>query len=129
MNKVILTGRLTRDPEIRVSGEKQHARFSLAVRRPYRKDETDFLDCVAFNQQAEVAQKYLYKGSFIGVVGRIEKSSYQNKDGNTVYQTTIIVDEIEFLSTKNNNNNNNNDNNNNNNNNDNNNNNNYYGGY
>ena len=102
MNKAILIGRLTRDPEIRYSqGENttEIARFTLAVDRPRRKDgdqEADFINCVSFGKRAELAEKYLRKGTKIAVVGRIQTGSYTNKDGNKVYTTDVIIEEQEF---------------------------------
>lgn len=96
MNKVILIGRLTRDAEIRVSGETKTARYSLAVNR-MKPDEADFINCVAFNKAADFAEKYLKKGTKILVEGRIQTGSYTNKDGQKVYTTDVIVDRHEFV--------------------------------
>ena len=98
MNKVILMGRLTRDPEIRYSqGERSTAvaRYSLAVNRTFKRDgepDADFINCVAFGRQAEFAEKYFHKGIRIVITGRIQTGSYTNKDGVRVYTTDIIVD-------------------------------------
>lgn len=108
MNKVILMGRLTRDPEVRYSqGENPTAvsRFSLAVDRRRGVThadgkETDFINCVTFGRQGEFAEKYLHKGSKIVVVGRIQTGDYTNKDGVKVYTTDVIVEEIEFAESK-----------------------------
>lgn len=106
MNKVILMGRLTRDPEVRyTNGEKPIciARYSLAVDRRYQRDDeatTDFISCVAFGKGAEFAEKYLYKGSKILIVGRIQTGSYTNKDGHKVYTTNVVVDEHEFVESR-----------------------------
>lgn len=109
MNKAVLMGRLTRDPEIRYSqGENSMAiaRFTLAVDRRRRGgdnggDQTaDFLPCVAFDRQAEFAEKYLHQGTKMVVTGRIQTGSYTNKDGVKVYTTEIMVEEMEFAESK-----------------------------
>ena len=106
MNKVILMGRLTRDPEIRYSqGERSTAvaRYSLAVNRTFKRDgdpDADFINCVAFGRQAEFAEKYFHKGIRIVITGRIQTGSYTNKDGVRVYPTDIIVEEQEFAESK-----------------------------
>ena len=104
MNKVILIGRITRDPEIRVANEGNYiARYSLAVDRRFKKDgeqSADFINCVAFGKQGEFADKFLRKGMKIAVVGRIQTGSYRNKDGQTVYTTDVIVEEHEFCESK-----------------------------
>lgn len=109
MNKVILMGRLTRDPEIRYSqGERSMAiaRFTLAVERRRRNNDNnseqtaDFITCVAFDRQAEFAEKYLHQGTKMLVTGRIQTGSYTNKDGQKVYTTEVMVDEMEFAESK-----------------------------
>ena len=106
MNKVILMGRLTRDPEVRYSqGENQTAiaRYSLAVNRRFKREgdpEADFINCVAFGKQAEFAEKYLKKGTKMTITGRIQTGSYTNKDGVKVYTTDVIVEEQEFAESK-----------------------------
>ena len=106
MNKVILMGRLTRDPEIRYSqGERSTAvaRYSLAVNRTFKRDgepDADFINCVAFGRQAEFAEKYFHKGIRIVITGRIQTGSYTTKDGVRVYTTDIIVDDQEFADGK-----------------------------
>lgn len=106
MNKVILMGRLTRDPEVRYSqGENQTAiaHYSLAVNRRFKREgdpEADFINCVAFGKQAEFAEKYLKKGTKMAITGRIQTGSYTNKDGVKVYTTDIIVEEQEFAESK-----------------------------
>ena len=106
MNKVILMGILTRDPEIRYSqGERSTAvaRYSLAVNRTFKRDgepDADFINCVAFGRQAEFAEKYFHKGIRIVITGRIQTGSYTNKDGVRVYTTDIIVDDQEFADSK-----------------------------
>lgn len=106
MNKVILMGRLTRDPEVRysqgASGNMAIARYTLAVDRRNRQEgqAADFISCVAFGRQGEFAEKYLKKGTKILVTGRIQTGSYTNQDGQRVYTTDIIVEEQEFVESK-----------------------------
>lgn len=107
MNKVILMGRLTREPLMRYSqqGEQQMAvaRYSLAVNRKTKKDgqqEADFINCIAFGKVAEFAERYLQKGTKVIVTGRIQTGSYTNKDGQKVYTTDVIVEECEFAESK-----------------------------
>lgn len=106
MNKVILMGRLTRDPEVRYStGENALAiaRYSLAVDRRFKKAgeaDADFINCLAFGKSAEFAEKYLKQGIKIAVTGRIQTGSYTNKEGQKVYTTEIIVDDHEFVESK-----------------------------
>ena len=108
MNKVILMGRLTRDPEVRYSqGENATAvaRYTLAVARRYNrnKDEqsADFINCVAFGRNGEFAEKYLRKGTKIAATGRIQTGSYTNKDGVRVYTTEVVIEDQEFAESKN----------------------------
>ena len=112
MNKVILMGRLTRDPDVRYSqGENSMAiaRYTLAVDRRVRRNEggaqdqqtADFIGCVAFGKSAEFAEKYLHQGTKIAVEGRIQTGSYTNKDGQKVYTTDIVVENQEFTESKN----------------------------
>nr|DAD63555.1 MAG TPA: Single strand binding protein [Caudoviricetes sp.] len=107
MNKVILMGRLTRDPEVRYSHTDSTmviARFSLAVDRRYKKpgDEVtaDFFNCTAFGKQGEFVEKYLKKGTKVVVSGRIQNDNYTNKEGQKVYSVHIMVEEIEFAESK-----------------------------
>lgn len=106
MNKVILVGRLTRDPEVRYSqGEKQTAvgRYTLAVERRYKRDGeqgADFIPCVTFGKSAEFAERYFHKGLRVSVSGRIQTGSYTNKEGNKVYTTDVFVEEQEFAESK-----------------------------
>lgn len=107
MNKVILMGRLTRDPEVRYSQGEQStaiARYTLAVDRRFRRDgdtqTADFINCVAFGRQGEFAEKYLRKGIKIAITGRIQTGSYTNKDGQKVYTTDVVVEEQEFAESK-----------------------------
>lgn len=104
MNKVILIGRLTRDPEVRHSGDTAVARYSLAVDRRFKRDgeaSADFINCVVFGKGAEFTEKYLKQGSKVAVVGRIQTGSYTNRDGQKVYTTDIVVEEQEFTESKN----------------------------
>ena len=110
MNKVILMGRLTRDPEVRYAqGDSPLAiaRYSLAVDRRQARNNNgdeqtaDFINCVAFGRTAEFAEKYLRKGTKIAVTGRIQTGSYTNKDGVKVYTTEVVVEEHEFAESKN----------------------------
>lgn len=109
MNKVILMGRLTRDPDIRYSqGENAMAiaRYTLAVDRRGRKDGSsdqtaDFISCVSFGKIAEFAERYLHQGTKIVAEGRIQTGSYTNKDGQKVYTTDVVVENCEFAESKN----------------------------
>lgn len=108
MNKVILMGRLTRDPEVRYSqGDNAMAvaRYTLAVDRRFNRnndDQTaDFINCVAFGRSGEFAEKYLHKGTKIAITGRIQTGSYTNKDGVKVYTTDVVVEDQEFAESKN----------------------------
>lgn len=108
MNKVILMGRLTRDPDVRYSaGENSTAvaRYTLAVDRRFRRDgdcaTADFIGCVAFGRQAEFAEKYLRQGTKIAITGRIQTGSYTNREGQKVYTTDVVVEEQEFAESKN----------------------------
>ena len=106
MNRVVLMGRLTRDPEIRYSNGENAlaiARFTLAVDRRFnrRNDQTaDFITCKAFGKQAEFAERFLHQGIKVAASGRIETGSYTNRDGQKVYTTEVILDEIEFAESK-----------------------------
>ena len=108
MNKVVLMGRLTRDPEVRYSqGESSLAiaRFTVAVDRRFKRQgetqEADFISCVSFGKQAEFAERYLKQGTKIAVIGRIQTGSYTNKEGQKVYTTEVVVEELEFAESKN----------------------------
>ena len=106
MNKVILIGRLTRDPEVRYSqGETPLAiaRYTLAVDRKFRREEgqsADFISCVAFGKMGEHVEKYYYQGLKVAVTGHIQTGSYINKDGVKVYTTEVVVEEQEFVESK-----------------------------
>lgn len=108
MNKAILMGRLTRDPEVRYTqGESPSAiaRYTLAVDRKFNRNSeentADFISCVAFGKVGEFAEKYFRKGTKIVVTGRIQTGSYTNKDGAKVYTTDVVVEEQEFAESKN----------------------------
>jgi len=111
MNKVILMGRLTRDPEVRYSQNESStavARYTLAVDRRFSRNNggdnqqtADFIGCVAFGRSAEFAEKYFRKGLKIVVTGRIQTGSYTNRDGQKVYTTDVVVEDQEFAESKN----------------------------
>ena len=105
MNKVILMGRLTRDPELKYStGERQMAiaRYTLAVARKVKTNDTeaDFINCIAFGKSAEFVEKYFRQGQRVLIEGRLQTGSYTNKEGQKVYTTDIIVDSQEFADSK-----------------------------
>lgn len=107
MNKAILMGRLTRDPEVRYSAGENSlaiARYTLAVDRRFKRDgeaSADFISCVAFGKSAEFAEKYFRQGIKIAVSGRIQTGSYTNRDGQKVYTTEVVVEDQEFAESKN----------------------------
>lgn len=104
MNKVILTGRLTRDPEIRYSqNDTAIARYTLAVDRIIKTTDqsADFIRCVAFNKPAEFAEKYLRKGIKIAITGHIQTGSYTDRDGRKVYTTDVVIETQEFCESRN----------------------------
>lgn len=98
MNNVVLIGRLTKDPDIRM-GETMIARYTIAVDRR-TKGEADFINCVCFGKEAEFAEKYLHKGTKISVLGRLQTGSYTDKEGRKIYTTDVIVNEHEFCESK-----------------------------
>ncbi|NLZ82709.1 MAG: single-stranded DNA-binding protein [Clostridiales bacterium] len=107
MNKAILMGRLTRDPEVRYSqGESATAvaRFTLAVdrrfKRPNDTQDADFISCVTFGKTAEFVEKYFRQGMKMAAVGRIQTGSYTNKEGQKVYTTDVVIEEVEFAESK-----------------------------
>ena len=107
MNRVILMGRLTRDPEVRyTNGEspKAIANFGIAVDRRFKNKngeyEADFFNCTAFGKQAEFAEKYLKKGTKVLVEGRLQNDNYTNRDGQKVTATGIVLDNVEFCESK-----------------------------
>lgn len=104
MNKVILMGRAVKDADVRyTSGENSMciARYTLAVDRRFKRDETDFIPCVAFGRAGEFAEKYIKKGTKMTISGRIQTGSYNDKDGKKVYTTEVVVEEQEFAESKN----------------------------
>lgn len=106
MNKVILIGRLTKDPEIRYTASTQMAvaRFNLAIERPTTKDkdkQTDFPVVKVFGKQAEACERYLAKGLKVGIEGRVQTGKYETSEGRTVYTTEVIAERIEFIEWKN----------------------------
>lgn len=111
MNKVILMGRLTRDPEVRYTDGQEPmaiARYTLAVDRRRRsgndeEQSADFIPCVAFGKSGEFAEKYLHKGTKMLVTGRIQTGSYTNKEGQKVYTTDVVIEDQEFAESKNSN--------------------------
>ena len=106
MNKTLLIGRTTKDPDIRYTQNEQPmtiARFNLAVDRRFKKDgeqSADFISCVAFGKTAEFIEKYVFKGTKIAVEGRIQTGSYTNKDGVKVYTTDVVAENVEFAGAK-----------------------------
>jgi single-strand DNA-binding protein len=101
MNTTILSGRLTKDPDVRhTQDDKCIARFTLAVDRRFKKDEADFISCVAFGKTAEFIEKYLQKGTKIIVEGRIQTGSYTDKNDKKVYTTDVVVEQVEFAESK-----------------------------
>lgn len=112
MNKVILMGRLTRDPDVRYSNGQGGdqlciARYTLAVDRRFQKSNgdnqqnADFISCVAFGKSGEFAERYLKQGTKIAITGRIQTGSYTNKDGQKVYTTEVVIEDQEFAESKN----------------------------
>lgn len=105
MNKVILMGRIVRDPEVRYGGANNTAvaKYTLAIDRKFKKEgdpQADFINCIAFGKLGEFAEKYLHKGVKIAVTGRIQTGSYTNKDGQKVYTTDVVIEEQEFCESK-----------------------------
>lgn len=105
MNKTVLMGRLTKDPDVRYSqGENATAiaRFTLAVDRKYNREQqsADFISCIAFGRTAEFIEKYFRKGTKIALSGRIQTGSYTNREGQKVYTTDVVVEEVEFAESK-----------------------------
>lgn len=106
MNKVVLSGRLTRDPDVRYSGNESSvciARYTLAVQRRFKREgesEADFISCVSFGNIAEYAERYFRQGIKVNIAGRIQTGSYTNRDGTKVYTTDVVVEEQEFAESK-----------------------------
>lgn len=104
MNKVILIGRLTRDPDIKNTANSTMASFSVAVDRRFKQEgqpDADFPRVIAWGKTAEFIEKYFHKGMKIGIEGRIQTGSYQNQNGQTVYTTDVIAEAVEFVESKN----------------------------
>ena len=104
INKVVLLGRLTKDPELRYAAGSGTAvcRFTLAVSRQFKKDETDFINCIAFNKPGEAIAQYVTKGRQLAVTGSIRTGSYDGQDGVKRYTTDILVESFEFIGNSNN---------------------------
>lgn len=104
MNKVLLCGRVTRDPDVRYSdNQKAVARFSLAVDRRFAREgdpTADFFNCTAFGKVAEIVEKHVVKATKLIIIGRVQNDTYTNKDGEKVYSVQILVDELEFAESK-----------------------------
>lgn len=106
MNKAILMGRLTSDPQVRYTQQGEPlciARYSLAVPHRFKRDgeaDADFINCVAFGKAGEFAEKYFRKGMRVGVSGRIQTGSYTDKDGKKVYTTEVVIEEQDFADSK-----------------------------
>ncbi len=104
INRVVLTGRLTRDLELRrTQSGTSVVSFTLAVDRNFRREgqpEADFINCVAWNRQAETMAQYLHRGSLIGVDGRLQTRNYENQQGQRVYVTEVVVDNFTFLESR-----------------------------
>lgn len=107
MNKVILIGRLVKDPELKFAAGNGTAvcKFTLAVTRPFKKDETDFINCISFGKQGENIAKYVQKGMQFAISGNIRTGSYDAKDGTKRYTTDVIVESFDFVGSGNKNNN------------------------
>lgn len=106
LNRALLVGRLTRDPELRRTGSgKAVTSFNLAVERNFKSDdqEADFINCVCWGKIAENTERYCSKGSLVSVDGRIQTRNYENNQGQKVYVTEVIADSVQFISTRNNN--------------------------
>lgn len=105
MNKIILVGRLTKDPELSATQNSSYVRFNLAVDRRFKRDgdevTADFPSCIAWGETAEFIDKYFHKGMKLGLVGRIQTGSYTNRDGQKVYTTDVVAEEVEFVESKN----------------------------
>ena len=102
MNKAILVGRLTRDPELKTTPNGVNVcSFTLAIDRRFAKDQTDFINCVAWRQTAEFICKYFAKGRMIGIVGSIQTRNWEDKDGKRQYATEVVADEAYFTESKN----------------------------
>ncbi|MGS4170777.1 single-stranded DNA-binding protein [Staphylococcus pseudintermedius] len=108
INRVVLVGRLTKDPEFRTTPSGVSvATFTLAVNRNYKnkngEQQADFINCIVFRKQAENVNNYLSKGNLAGVDGRLQSRSYENQEGRRIFVTEVICDSVQFLESKNNN--------------------------
>lgn len=105
MNKVVLVGRMVRDPELRYAAGSGNAvsRFTVAVNRQFKKDETDFIGCVAFGKTAEIIAQHFTKGEQIAISGSIRTGSYESQDGTKRYTTDVVVESFDFIGSKDNN--------------------------
>lgn len=105
MNQVVLVGRLTKDPDVRYNPSGMAvARFTVAVDRRFKREgqpDADFISCVAFGKTGEFIEKYFTKGKLIGLTGSIQTGSYTNKDGQKVYTTDVVAENVEFVGSKN----------------------------
>ena len=106
MNKVVLIGRLTKDPELRFAAGSGTAvtKFNLAVKRPFKKDETDFINCISFGKTAETIAQHLTKGRQLAVSGSIRTGSYDAQDGTKRYTTDVVIESFDFIDSGNKNN-------------------------
>ena len=100
MNKVTLIGRVTKDLEATKTANSSYCKFTIAVNRRKKDDGADFINCTAWGKTAEAMGQYVHKGDRVGIVGRIQTGDYTNKDGQKVYTTEIMVEELDFLENK-----------------------------
>ena len=101
LNNVTIAGRITRDPELRKTGsDKSVVSFTVAVNRRFNRDESDFINVVAWNQTADFLAKYGDKGSLVGVEGRLQTRNYEDKDGKMIYVTEVVADNVQLLESK-----------------------------
>ena len=101
INRTILVGRTTKEPELKyTSSNLAYIKFTLAVNRTFGEKETDFIQCMVWRKQAENMAKFVHKGSLIGIEGRIQTGSYDDKDGKRVYTTDVVCDSVQFLEPK-----------------------------
>lgn len=103
MNEVVLVGRLSREPNVKESTNTNYVRFAVAVERPVKSGEpkqADFPQCIAFGKTADVIGRYGFKGQKVAISGRIQTSKYKKQNGDTVYDTTVVVNRVEFLEWK-----------------------------
>ena len=103
MNKVVLMGRLTKDPELRFAAGsgKGVCRFTVAINRQFKRDESDFINCVAFGKPGETISEHFAKGNRIALTGNIRTGSYEAQDGTKRYTTDVVVESFEFIEAKN----------------------------